>query len=133
MGILVIDDEPSVADALGVILRDSGYEVTVAMTGNAGVGHAGQKRFDVAITDYRLPDMSGLEVVSRILQLQPDTLVIVITAHGTPEMVAECVDRGAFDVLAKPFFPSDILTLITKYVDSKRARTAPSIKRPPIT
>ena len=110
--VLVIDDEVSVADALGIILRDHGYEVVTAKTGLEGLAICDGRRFDVTITDLRLPDMSGLEVLSRIKKRDPRSQVIVITAYGTPEAIADSMKLGAVDVLAKPFLPSDVLRLI---------------------
>jgi two-component system response regulator PilR (NtrC family) len=120
MSILIIDDEPSIADALNLILSDSGYDVSVALTGREGLERARRRRFDVAITDLRLPDMSGLEVLSHFRETDPDVPVIIITAHSTPEVVAESLSRGAVDVLPKPFFPSDVFALLDKALNKDR-------------
>lgn len=114
IAVLIIDDEPSVADALGIILRDHGYDVVIAGTGREGLEVAITRRFDVTITDLRLPDMSGLEVLSQIKQEDPSSQVIVITAYGTPEAVADSMRLGAVQVLAKPFLPVEVLNLIRK-------------------
>lgn len=118
--VLVIDDEPSVADALGMILGESGYEVIVAATGLSGLEQADHKRFDVTITDLRLPDISGLEVLARIREKDPTTIVIVITAYSTQEVVAELLDHGAMQVLRKPFSPSEILKSIDTALSNRR-------------
>jgi len=112
--ILVIDDEPIVGDALMTVLSDSGYEVAVARTGREGLDKAREKRFDVTITDLGLPDMMGLDVLINIREKDPCSLVIIITAHHTPEIVDESRRLGAIDVLAKPFSPSDVLSLLSK-------------------
>jgi DNA-binding NtrC family response regulator len=117
--VLVIDDEPSVADALMVVLSDSGYEVAVAMTGRDGLDKISRHRFDVTITDLRLPDMSGMDVLSTIREKDPCSLIIIITAHSSPEIVAESVRRGAVDVLSKPFFPSDVLGSLNRALTSR--------------
>jgi DNA-binding NtrC family response regulator len=110
--VLVIDDEPSVADALKLILSDSGYDVKVGKTGRDGVEELGNRRFDLVITDVRLPDMSGLDVLRHLRRSHPDVLAIIITAHYTPELAAESLSLGALAVLPKPFSPSDLLTVI---------------------
>ena len=112
IGILLIDDELSVCDALGIVLSDHGYMVEIALNGRDGVELASQKRFSVVITDHQLPDMSGLDVLRQIKIKNPDCPVIIITAHGTAELIVEAKRLGVLDVLAKPFFPSDILSLI---------------------
>ena len=110
--ILVIDDEPSVADALKIILDDNGYAAVVARTGRDGLEQATRHQFDVTITDLRLPDMSGLDVLSALRAKDSNHLVIIITAYGTSEAIIESMSRGAIKVLSKPFLPSDILRLI---------------------
>ena len=112
IGVLVIDDEPSVGDALKLILDDNGYTAVVARTGRDGLEQVRRQRFDVTITDLRLPDMSGLDVLRAIRQEDANNLVIIITAYGTSEIIVELLRHGAIDVLSKPFFPSDILKLI---------------------
>lgn len=110
--VLVIDDEPSVADAIRLILSDSGYDVVVAMTGGDGVEELGNWRFDLVIADVRLPDMSGLDVLRHLRQSYPGVQAIIITAHHTLALAAESQSLGAVAVLSKPFSPSDLLTVI---------------------
>lgn len=110
--VLVIDDEPSVADALKVILSDSGYQVAIAMSGGEALEKLGKRRFDLVITDVRLPDISGLDVLRHLRRSHPGVLAIIITAHHTPELAAESLSLGAVAVLPKPFSPSDLLTVI---------------------
>ncbi|HVF56354.1 MAG TPA: response regulator [Pyrinomonadaceae bacterium] len=110
--ILVIDDEPSVADALRLILEDQGFCVDVAATGRAGIERARQNHLSLSVTDLRLPDMSGFDVLTAILNHNPSAIVIVITSHGTPEIFAEARARGATGFLLKPFLPADILQQI---------------------
>lgn len=118
--VLVIDDEPTVSDALEIILGDEGYDVVVAATGRAGLEQASAARFDVTITDFRLPDMTGHDVLGRVLEGDPSSAVIVITAHSSPELVEESIKRGAIEVLSKPFFPNDLVRLIAE-ITTRRA------------
>ena len=93
--VLVIDDEPSVADALRVILEDEGFAVVVASTGREGLEQAGRAAFRVTITDLRLPDMDGLEVLGAFRERGLGGAVILITSYGTPEIIARARDLGA--------------------------------------
>ena len=111
--VLVIDDEPSVADALRVILEDQGFAVAVAASGRDGIEQARRAVFRVTITDLRLPDMDGLEVICAFREGGVGGALILITSHGTPEIFARALDLGAAGVIAKPFLPSEILQLIT--------------------
>jgi CheY-like chemotaxis protein len=110
--ILIIEDEPIVGDALKTVLCDFGYEVVVATTGCEGLERASIQKFDFTITDFRLPDMTGLEVLSKIREKDPCSRILLITAFSTPEIIAESKKLGAIDVLDKPFFPSDVLGLL---------------------
>jgi DNA-binding response OmpR family regulator len=110
--ILVIDDEQSVADALRTILEDDGYEVEVAGDGHGGLKRAAASPFALIITDLSLPDTSGLDVLRAMRERDGSSLVILVSAHGTPETFAEARACGALEVLSKPFLPSDILGLI---------------------
>lgn len=111
--VLVIDDEPSVADALRVILEDEGFAVVVAANGRDGIAEARRATFGVAVTDLRLPDMDGLEVIGAIRESGLGGAVILITSYGTPDVIARARELGAAGVIAKPFPPSEILQLIT--------------------
>jgi two-component system response regulator PilR (NtrC family) len=110
--VLVIDDEPSVADALKMILEDRGFRVVVALTGREGLEQARRGLFDLTITDLRLPDMSGLDVLRAICGENGSSLCVLITSHATPEISVEARACGAYEVLSKPFLPSDIVQLI---------------------
>ena len=120
--VLIIDDEPSVADALKVILNDNGYETVVALTGREGLVQAGDRQFDLTITDLQLPDITGLEVLALMRQMNPNQRVIVITAHISPEIIKKAADGGAITVLAKPFLPSDILKLLMEVFSNQSPR-----------
>jgi DNA-binding NtrC family response regulator len=110
--VLVIDDEPSVADALRVILEDEGFAVAVAANGREGIEQARRAAFRVIITDLRLPDMNGLEVIGACREGGVGCAVILITSYGTPEIRARALALGALGVVSKPFMPSEILQLI---------------------
>jgi DNA-binding response OmpR family regulator len=115
--ILIIDDERSVADALKLILESEGFGVTLAATGRDGIERARQRRFRLVITDLRLPDMSGLEVLQTIRAENSSCCVILITSYGTPEIWAEARGCGAVGTLDKPFSPSEIVRLITSVLE----------------
>jgi DNA-binding NtrC family response regulator len=109
--ILIIEDDPSVADALKIILEDDGYETVLAINARQGLEQAHLRQFDLTITDVQLPDMSGLDVLTVLRKRDAQSPVIIITAHSTTEVVTEAMARGAFQVLPKPFLPSEILDL----------------------
>src|ERR1043165_3384888 len=122
--VLIIDDEPSVADALKTILEDHGYETALAHTGGNGLEQSAAQRFDLTITDYQLPDMSGLDVLAAIRRRAVACPVLIITAYPSPELRALAAERGALDVLSKPFLPSDILAVVEQALAEGAGRPA---------
>ena len=110
--ILVVDRERSSIDELKTILSNNGYEVVSAMTGREGIEQASRDVFDVIISDLLLPDMSGLDLLSRIKQSEPDVKVYLMGTHITPAVILESVNRGAYDLLYKPFVASSIIHMI---------------------
>ena len=114
--VLIIEDDQSVADALKIVLEDSGYETVVAINARQGLEQACLRRFDLTITDVQLPDLSGLDVLTFLRKKGTEIPVIIITAHNTTEVIAEAMARGAFQVLPKPFLPSEILDLARRAI-----------------
>ena len=119
--VLVIDDEPSVADALRIILEDEGFAVVVAASGRDGITEARRAPFCVTVTDLRLPDMDGLEVIAAFREGGLGGAAILITSHGTPETFARAGDLGAVAFIAKPFMPSEILQLVAAALEAREA------------
>jgi DNA-binding NtrC family response regulator len=119
--ILVIDDEPSVVDALKLILSDNGYEALVAVTAREAIQLARRHEFDVAIVDLRLPDISGLDLLARITENCPGVDGILMTAYESAEVRAEAATCGFAAVLPKPFSPRSLLDSLSAIL-SQRAR-----------
>lgn len=110
--ILIIEDEPSVADALKIILEDGGYRVSIASTGQDGIEQARRGQFSLTITDVGLTDMTGFDVITAICQYKPRTHFIIITSSNSEELITAARNFGTAGVLLKPFLPSEILNLI---------------------
>jgi DNA-binding NtrC family response regulator len=116
MQVLIIEDDRGVADALKLIMEDDGFETVVAINAQQGIEQARLRRFDLAISDVQLPDMSGLDVLTTLRKKDAAPPFIIITAYLTQEVVTEAMARGAFHVLSKPFLPSEILDLARKAI-----------------
>src|ERR1044072_5893684 len=112
--ILVIDDEPSIRDALGLVISGLGYEVALAKNGSEAKELLRGAPYDLTFTDLRLPDASGIEVLTLIKNDTPNTEVIVMTAHGSLDITIEAIKRGAFYYLEKPFTPHQVTTLVAR-------------------
>lgn len=114
--ILIVDDEPSVGDALRLVLESQGYEVVLATNGRDGIDHARNRSFGFGVVDLFLTDISGFQVITDLRNLQPQIAILLITAHGSPQVFAEAKKLGAIGGLAKPFSPSEILKLINSHL-----------------
>jgi two-component system response regulator FlrC len=114
--ILVVDDEPSVGDALKLVLESNGYEVVLVTKGQDGIEQARQRSFEFGIVDLFLMDTSGFQVITELRKSQPHIPVLLITAHGSPQIFAEAKRLGAIGALSKPFPPAEILKLIDSHV-----------------
>lgn len=119
--VLVVDDESLIRWSLVETLTGSGYEASEAKDGQGAVDAlaAAATPFDVVLLDLRLPDTNGLAVLSELRQLSPATKVILMTAYGTPEVVGEAMDRGAYRVVAKPLEMSDLSNLVQQAYGSR--------------
>jgi two-component system NtrC family response regulator len=100
--ILLIDDDESFRQILEYNLKKEGYDVVSASGGKQGVKRLEAEPFGVVITDMKMPDMDGMEVLRRVKTKQPETIVIMITAHGSIEMAVEAMREGAYDYITKP-------------------------------
>lgn len=112
--ILVVDDEAIMRTFLIEALNRKGYEVAAAETGEKGFKMVQEIGYDLVITDMKMNGMSGLELLKKIKETSPQTLVMVITAFGTIENAVEAMKAGAFYYLIKPFSLDSLITNIEK-------------------
>ncbi|HKL81957.1 MAG TPA: response regulator, partial [Desulfobacter sp.] len=101
--ILVVDDELSMRQFLEILLSKKGYKVNLAKNGKQALGSIKQKKYDLVLTDIRLGDITGLDVLRAVKKKHPDTVVIMISAYSTTEIAVEAMNEGAYDFVPKPF------------------------------
>jgi len=101
--ILIVDDEESVRYSFERFLNEPGYQVTTAKNGAEALSKYAEQSFDLVVLDVRLPDMSGLEVLTKIKLIDPKAIVLMITAYGTTDLAIETTKQGAYDYILKPF------------------------------
>jgi len=118
--ILVIEDKESMRKMVAQTLAEEGYQVETAADGPEGVEKAKSNEFDLVITDMRMPDMDGLDVLSEIKKQNAETAVIVMTAYGTIETAVSAMKKGAFEFMTKPFDSEHMLMLVDKALKSQR-------------
>jgi two-component system, NtrC family, nitrogen regulation response regulator NtrX len=100
--VLIVDDEPGVRSSLMGVLRDEGYDVETAESGEVCLDKAGRRAFDVIVLDIWLPGMDGLATLTRLRERQVDAQVVVISGHGNIESAVRAIKMGAFDFVEKP-------------------------------
>jgi two-component system nitrogen regulation response regulator NtrX len=110
--ILVIDDERSIRNTLKDILGFEGYAVEVAENGLLGLEMVKSTDFDIILCDIKMPEMDGIEVLEKIMDLKPETTVVMISGHGNIDTAVEAIKKGAFDFIVKPLDLNRLLITI---------------------
>jgi two-component system NtrC family response regulator len=118
--ILVVDDEPAQRELVCGFLRKHGFDVVEAGGGREAVARFKQEPFDLVLTDQRMPDLSGLEVLEAVRSTSPETAVVIITAYGTIETAVSAVKAGAADYLTKPLNLDDLLHRVHRVRERQR-------------
>src|SRR4030095_1311489 len=114
--ILIVEDRDSLRRMLERALGQEGYEVAAAADGRAGIRLLGEQSFDFVLTDLKLPDVSGLEVLEASRAAQPRAPVVVLTGYGTVGTAVEAMKLGAYDFLEKPLDIDDLARLIERAI-----------------
>jgi serine phosphatase RsbU (regulator of sigma subunit) len=122
MKILIIDDEPEIRQTLAFVLEDEGYETYTAGTGFEGLKNVESQKFDIVITDLRLPDLDGMEIVGKVKKIHPDTIVVMITGHFSIENAVEAIRAGADDYIPKPLNAEEVLMKLDKAIEMRRLK-----------
>jgi len=118
----VIDDEPIIHDILSQILAAEGYEVEISASGEDALKKYESRNFDLVLLDLMMPGMSGLEVLRALRKIQPQAVIIIITAYASVESAIEAMKIGAFDYVQKPFKHEELLLTISRALDHKSLR-----------
>lgn len=112
--ILVVDDEKLVRDFIIETLKRKDYEVLAVESGQKAIAALKSQQFDLIITDMKMPDLTGIDVLRKAKELSPSTAVVIITAYGSIENAVEAMHLGAFNYLIKPFTPDTIEMVLEK-------------------
>ncbi len=121
--VLVIEDEKIMRVTLADALSSAGYEVVAVEDGESGLREAEAAPFEIVVTDVRLPDASGLDILRTIKERNGgDTCVIVMTAYGTIKDAVEAMKHGAFDYITKPFSLDEFMIIVERALELRRLR-----------
>ena len=121
--ILVVEDKESMAQMLRETLEAEGYSIVIARDGQEGIRHIKENRFDLVLTDLKLPKKDGIEVLKSSKTENPLAPVIVMTAFGTIETAVAAMKDGAFDFITKPFDTDHLLLLMKRALETQRMIT----------
>jgi two-component system NtrC family response regulator len=117
--IVVIDDEVNAAAALETLLREDGYEVSRAHDGRAGLELIAKEAPDLVLTDLRMPEVDGIELLKRVKEIRPDCMVILMTAYGTVKTAVKAMKLGAEDYVSKPIDMEELEIVLQKALEKK--------------
>lgn len=116
----LIDDEPIIHDVLGQLLQSEGYQVEVSASGEEALSKLPHQKFDLTLLDLLMPGMDGLEVLREIKRLEPEAVVIIITAYASVESALTAMKMGAYDYIQKPFKNDELLMIISRALEHRR-------------
>lgn len=120
--ILIVDDEERFRTTMCKLLRARGYDAHTAGGGHEAIGKIAEEEWDVMILDMKMPEMSGVQVLSEVRKLDSSVEVIVLTGYASLDTVQEVMKFGAYDYLLKPYHTEDLLEKIENALDRKAAR-----------
>ena len=117
--ILVVDDEPSMRELLAIVLKREGYEVVLAESGREAVAALERHPFDLLVSDIKMPDMSGVDVLRAAKTIDRDILGIMVTAFASTDTAVEALRLGAYDYVSKPFNVEELKDRIRKALERR--------------
>jgi two-component system sensor histidine kinase/response regulator len=118
--VLIVDDEEVVRDSCSHALAKVGYAVDVAEDGTIGLEKVEHLKPDLVLLDLKMPGMSGMDVLTKISEIDPSIVTVVITGYATVSSAVEAMKRGAYDFLPKPFTPDELRIIVKRGVEKRR-------------
>ena len=120
--ILVVDDEQIIRESISFILKKEGYSVAEAANGRQAYDKLVSEPFDLLITDLEMPEMKGIDLLDKAMQLNPQSLVVIITAYGSMETAIAALRKGASDYILKPIEFEELLVKIKRLLEHKNLK-----------
>jgi len=117
--VLLVEDELNVAKGLEMVMREEGFDVDMADTGQGALDKFRAGEFDLLIADLRLPDMDGMDVIQRVREKRPRTNVVIITGYPSVSSAVQAVRMGVSDYLRKPFTEDEFKTAVKSALKEK--------------
>ena len=120
--VLIVDDETGILDSLRILLKNEGFTPFTAQGGRAGMEQMAELRPDIVLTDVRMPEVSGVQVLSTARQVDPEMPVILMTAQATLQSAMQAVNEGAFYYIQKPFRNDELITILRRAAEHRKLR-----------
>ena len=120
--ILLVDDEPNIIEVLEIVLLEEGLDVLKANCGKKALALLREQEIDLVISDIRMPDLSGVELLREAKQFAPDVVFIMITAFAGTDTAIEALQHGAYDYITKPFRMDDLRAVVRRGLEKKQQR-----------
>ncbi|HDZ23396.1 MAG TPA: response regulator [Desulfobacteraceae bacterium] len=114
LDVMLLDDEPIVGKRLKPALAKIGCDVEVFQDPREALNRINEKEFDIVVTDIRMDEIDGLQILEEVVKKSRRTKVIMITGYAMMAVAREAMEKGAFDFIAKPFKPDDLRQVIAK-------------------
>jgi len=121
--ILVIDDEAAQRDVLTGYLRKKGYKIFSASSGKEGIEITRSNPVDIILSDFKMPDLSGLDVLENVKKINPEISFVIVTAYGTVENAVKAMQLGAFDYISKPVDLDELDLMIERIIEHKNLKS----------
>ena len=118
--ILVVDDDQELADGLVEYLSNLGYSAVPAYSGGEGLNRFEKGAFQLVITDLKMPEMDGFELLEAVKARDSQAVVVVVTGHGTIESAVKAIKDGAYDFITKPFKMEELEVIIDRALERHR-------------
>ncbi|NIS73954.1 MAG: response regulator [Deltaproteobacteria bacterium] len=119
VNILIVDDEEIVRESLTSWLREDGYTVEAAESGPKALERFPSRDWTLLLIDLKMPGMDGIQLLDEVKRIDPDMMVIIMTAYATVDTAVKAIKKGAYDYLVKPFDPEDLSMTVRKIIDHK--------------
>jgi DNA-binding NtrC family response regulator len=127
--ILIVDDEETQRNILSGYLQKKGFKVYSASSGNEGVDVTKNNLIDIVLSDYKMPDKTGLEVLEEVKKINPEISFVILTAYGTVENAVKAMRLGAYDYISKPVDLDELDLLIERIIETKNLKSEIQILR----
>ncbi|HSR92342.1 MAG TPA: sigma-54 dependent transcriptional regulator, partial [Gemmatimonadales bacterium] len=120
--VLVIDDESGILDTLRILLKKEGFEVLTAQGGKAGLDQIRSGTYDIVLSDVRMPQVTGIDILNAVREQDPMTPVILMTAQASLQTAIQAVNQGAFYYIQKPFANDELVAILRRACDYRAVR-----------